>query len=276
MSEKPEVASSPGGDGFFLVRGKLTELHVEMGRENLLARIDKHYRAKTVLTGAGAVVGDMFGQAANAAMLAMYDGEDTQNFVALLDGQVICGQFGGAEMLHDAGRVDAVVSSKDGVLVAHAIKSPSKGLLWVTHPWGVEAEGKANLKLAAIGFAGVTVVGSILGPVLGLFDARNLETVLWGWGLFALLCWGLAAWANSGMKALAGPSTEMFRLLGFENPARVNLTRYGIKTVSIREHLRDRTPSEPTQGLGVHQYRDVYCYRKAVEDGHLVDGPVAA
>ena len=71
------------------------------------------------------------------------------------------------------------------------------------------------------------------------------------------------------MKALAGPSTDIFRLLGFMNPERINLNNYGIKTVSIREHLRDRTESEPTQDLGEYQYRNVYCYQKAIDDGKL-------
>jgi hypothetical protein len=89
----------------FVLEGVVRELHVVDGRENLLQQINKHYRGESALTGTAAVAGDLFGQAANAAMLAIYDGENTQNFVCLVDGQVVCGQFAGAQLLKEGHRV---------------------------------------------------------------------------------------------------------------------------------------------------------------------------
>src|ERR1700712_388143 len=114
-----------------LIEGVLTELHVEFGRQNLLEKIDKHYRGKSVLTGLGASVGDMFGQVGNAAALAMYDGEDTQNFACLVDDRIVCGQFGGAEFLKVGNRVKAVVAKRGDVLAAAAIMDERQGYLWI-------------------------------------------------------------------------------------------------------------------------------------------------
>ncbi|RSZ57645.1 hypothetical protein HF313_27480 [Massilia atriviolacea] len=49
-----------------------------------------------------------------------------------------------------------------------------------------------------------------------------------GWGALAsgLLCFGMAWWNSATMNALAYPATEVFRLLGFAEPDKVNLNRY--------------------------------------------------
>ena len=43
------TTNEPTDDGMFLVEGVLAEVNVERGRENLLARIDKHYKSKAML-----------------------------------------------------------------------------------------------------------------------------------------------------------------------------------------------------------------------------------
>jgi hypothetical protein len=253
----------------FLISGKLTELTVELGKENLLAKVDKHYRGKSLATGAVAAVGDLFGQVANAAMLALYDGEDTQSFLCFIDGQIVCGQFGGAEVLVPDSHVEAVVSRQGGVLVAHAIKIPSSGLLLISHPLGVSAERNANFRFALLSFVGGVAATSIVGTMVGLFSPKNANSLLVGLVLFGLICLGMALWTNSDMKALAEPSTNMFRLLGFNDPERVNLSAYGLRVVSIREHLQKRTESDSTEDLAEYQHRNVYCYQKAIEDRKL-------
>jgi len=101
------MANQQPEGGPFLLEGKLTNLQWERGSQNLLEKVSKHYKRNAVVTGAGAAVGDLFGQVANSAMLAMYDGEDTQNFMCLIDDQVACGQFGGAEQLPVGSRIES-------------------------------------------------------------------------------------------------------------------------------------------------------------------------
>ena len=269
MGPAASLAPTPAAnDELFLIEGTLTELHVELGKENLLAKIDKHYRAKGGVTGAVGAVGDLFGQAASGAMLAMYDGEDTQNFVCLVDGQVMCGQFGGAEMLQEGDNISAVVSREENVLCAHAIMSRAQGVLWTSHPWGVSAESVANLKIALWCFLFQLFCVSTMLMVSG-WSSNALEMLQISIVGGSALCFGMALWANSDMKAVAGPATAAFRLLGFANPERVNLNKYGLSTVSIRDHLRDRTLSYPTQNLAECQHRSVYCYQRAIDDGKL-------
>jgi hypothetical protein len=254
------VAAKPAGE-FFLLEGQLSELHVELGKENLLAQVDRHYRAQGVATGAAAVAGDMFGQASNAAMLAMHDGEDTQNFVCLIDGQVVCGQFGGAEMLKSADVVKAVVSRENGVLRAHSILSSARGLLWITHPWGLRAERRANFKLAAWLFVFAMTCISLCIWLLGTGSWGAVDTFLCGVVVAGGLCFGIALWSSSDMKALAGPSTEMFRLLGFAQPETVSLSSF--------QYFRFHAHEIVNSSLGAHQHRNVYCYQKALEAGRL-------
>jgi hypothetical protein len=247
----------------FVLEGTVSELHTEISHDNLLRKVLSHYKEQSVVTGVGAAVGDLFGQAANAAMLAMYDGEYTESFVCLIDGQVVCGTFGGASKLREGGRIKAIVSRKGDVLVAHAMLSEEQGYAWVKHPYGSWAERAANLKLALFVWLSSTVF--VTGTVF-LIDSSAItdEAPLFWLGIVLLwgaICLGMALWANSDMKALAGPSTEIFRLLGFDKPERVNLNshQYSIVCRDVRLDARERQ----------HQYDNVYCYKKAIEDGKV-------
>ena len=256
-------------DGLFLVNGCITELHIGAGRHNLFAEIDTHYRGKSMVAGAGSVVGDMFGLAASSAMLATYDGEDTQNFAYLLDGEVVCGQFAGAEMLQNGDQAKVVVSRHGQVLVAHAIMCSKRGYLWIAHPWGLRAEALANLRMGVICFIGGIIGSGFLGWLAGAFTPENIDSILLGGLVFAGLCLGMTVWANTDMRALAGPATEMLRLLGFANPDKVNLKSYAIDWLSWRDHVREKTATYLTQDKERYQHADVYCYQRAIDDGKL-------
>ena len=254
----------------FLVEGFLSELHVELGTENLLTRIDKHYRGKAVLTAAGAAVGDLFGQAATAASLVMYDGEDTQNFACLIDGRVVCGQFGGAEWLKAGRRVKAVVSERGHVLYAIAIMDESEGLLWITHAWGAKAEAAANWKIAgwsaSFASACIAVTDFAVGPVM----STHSEGIAWGIGASALISVMVALWANRDMQQLAEPSTRAFRLLGFEHPAEVNLNSYQLALIALHDcSTGDGAGWSKVVGMSECRRRNVYCYQRALREGKL-------
>jgi hypothetical protein len=249
----------------YLIEGKLTDLHWELGSENLLAKVDKHYKDSAAITGAGVAVGDMFGQVANAAMLAMYDGEDTQNFMCLIDDKVACGQFGGAEQLPEGGRIKAVVSRQNGVLYVHAAMDQAREIVWINHPWGMRAEMWANLKLALFAF----FVANISFATFWLIGGKGSlwETIqfsLAGGGALALI---MAIWANRDLKALAGASTEYFRLLGFENPESVNLN-FPYHSAARREYERkgEKIPDSWFY-MSECQYRNVYSVKEAIAAG---------
>lgn len=268
-----DMSTAEDDDTMELVEGVLSEINVELGRENLLEKIDARYRSKSAVAGVGAAVSDMFGQAVAAASVAMYDGEDTQNFMCLIDGQVMCGQFGGAEWLKEGNRVRAAVSRRDNVLVTRAILDEAQGFVWVGHPWGARAEMNANWSLAwwcyLFGLAAWASAYMFLGG-RGTF----WETMWFGAVCGFVVCFGMALWANRDMQALAAPSTETFRLLGFDKPENVNLNEYQIKIVASRRFLKavktDHAAKPPAaMDLSAYQSRNVYDYKQAIADGKL-------
>lgn len=252
-----------------LLEGVLTELHHDPSKENLLRKVHKHYETHGVISGLGGIAGDLFGQAASGAALAMYEGENTQCFACLIDDKVVCGEFAGAEMLKNDERVKAIVSLEHGVLYAHALMSPDRGLLWVKHPWGDFAELIANFKIAAWGFCFVFFMLMTFAWVSGSSEKEWIETiqlaVLGGGGLIFIM----ALWAAKDMKTLSGPSTLIFQLLGFARPQYVNLNNHRFVSVLTRKHLKDRTPRPPELDLGMHQMFNVFDYKQAIEDGKV-------
>jgi hypothetical protein len=63
------------------------------------------------------------------------------------------------------------------------------------------------------------------------------------------------------MNALADPATDIFCKLGFADPEHVNLNSYQYRNVHRRELLY--SPDEHAN------YRNLHCYKKAIEDGKL-------
>lgn len=249
----------------FVFEGVVRELHVEEGRENLLRKVLQHYQGQGVATGLAGVAGDLFGQIANSAMLAMYDGESSENFLCLVDGQVVCGTFGGVSRLENGDRIKAVVSRQGEVLVARALLSQDKGFLWVSHPCGTKAERLSNLKIgfwATCFCMAMVVLGDL---VAGPFVKELGRFAFYGWMALsaAVVCIVVGTWVNSDMKAASRPTTETFRLLGFVNPESVDLTKYNYKLV----HYKELFASSATEFQ--QNYKDLYLYQKAATDGKL-------
>lgn len=246
----------------FVIEGVITELQVSLGKENLLKQIDRHYKGKSVLTGLGAAVGDLYGQAVAAASIALYEGEDTENFLCLIDDQVMCGTFGGASKLPVGKKVKAVVQKQGDVLVAEGILSESEGLVWVSHAWGCKAERGANFKIAWWCFWFQLIGMFFMAGFMDGFDSTFLGGMLaisfFGGGT---LCFGMALWNSSTMNALADPATEIFRMLGFAEPEAVNLNSYQYGIV----HSHEVWDSHEIRA----NYGNIHCYKKAIEDGKI-------
>lgn len=261
----------------FLIEGKLTDLNWELGSENLLEKVSKHYKGNAVVTGTGALVGDMFGQVANAAMLAMYDGEDTQNFMCLIDDQPACGQFGGAEHLPEGGKIKAVVSRRDGVLYVHAVMDAKRELIWINYPLGTRAEMWANVRLGWYFFLAGVVFFSVMTYFIGPAFGTYAETIAAYTAIMAGICSIMALWSFKDLKAIAGPSTEYFRLLGLADPAGVNLNGHTYHdAIGDEHHARGEKPPDSWFGESEYHYRNTYSLKKSIADGKvkLLDNPV--
>ncbi|TAL27676.1 MAG: hypothetical protein EPO01_00150 [Aquabacterium sp.] len=265
---KNELATTESG--MVLIEGVLEELHVDVGSQNLLEQVDRHYRGSATALGAAAAASDLYAQFASAASVAMYDGEDVQNFICLLGGQVMCGQFAGAQWLKNGQRVKAVVSRRDGVLLAHAVIAPSAGLLWTSHPWGSKAETLANWRIAFWCFSFGMFCAALCAGFIGTNAWTFWEGIAWSAIGLATICGGVAIWANRDMRALADPATEAFRLLGFADAERINLNAYRIGTLALRALSRGQDSFLPEAlDQSGYQKRDVYSYKHAERDGKI-------
>ena len=249
-------------DDTFVIEGIISEVQVALDRENLLAQIAPHYQASSKVIGLGSVLGGFHGKVAAAASVALYDGEDTENFACMIDQQVMCGTFGGASRLPVGKRVKAVVSKCGDVLVARGILSEDTGLIWVSHAWGSRAERRANFKIAWWLFCFVMVCLTVSMYVLRIDTGMSgLETLGWGAVAAGVLCFGVALSTGGTMRALADPATDVFRKLGFANPERVNLNSYQYGIVHMHEMIRSQEATA--------QHANIHCYKKAIEDGKL-------
>lgn len=252
------------------MEGVLSELHVAAGVENLLARVHGHYKHHATTSGLSAAANDLFGQAASAASLAMYDGEDTQNFIGLIDQQVVCGQFGGAEWLRNGHRVRMVVERRDSVLYAHGIIDEATGLLWIGYSKGTRAELKSNWGMAWRAYFFQLVFFNIAYLILGGGRMSYLEIMFYPVFGGALLALSVALWVNRDLRTLAGPATEIYRLLGFSDPENINLSDYRLALGGDNDYLDQHGLRAPANRVdSSEQVRNVYLYRRAVAQGQL-------
>ena len=256
---KPADSSVHEGE-IVVMEGILTELQVSPGKENLFKQIDAYYSGKSLITGLGAVVGDLYGQAAAAASVAMYEGEYTENFLCLIKDRVVCGTFGGASKLPVGKHVKLVARKHDDLLVAQGILCESEGLVWLGHAWGYKAEMTANLKIGLWCFLFQLACMAIATGLMAGFGSPTFWTVM-KLSIFggAAICFGTAFWSNSTMTSLANPATEVLRLLGFCDPEKINLNsyRYGI----VHSHALIHTNETQANHFNIH------CYKKAIDDG---------
>jgi len=107
--------------GLFLIEGILLNLHTSRTSINLMEQIDESIKEKNLVSGAAAVLSDMYGIVANSASILMYDGEEAYHFAATLGSEVVCGTFQHAQYMKDGDHVKAVVSRRGDVLFVHAI-----------------------------------------------------------------------------------------------------------------------------------------------------------
>lgn len=258
MHSKNNEAS---GNEYIVLEGVVREIQVAQGTQNLLEKINRHYREQNTLLSIAATAFELYGQAANAATVAMYSGEDTENFLCLLDNQVMCGTFAGASKLSEGEKVKVIATRHDDILVARAILSEHRGYLWINgEPVGHSAMRRSNIKWAF--YAGVVWCGGggavIAGMLLGFGSDRFFElmTIV----SVAILCiaFPVMLWpVGDGGKI----NTRLFGLLGFQNPGRVNLNKYRYSILHIHECVKNSELSASNA--------DVYCYKNAIEDGKL-------
>jgi hypothetical protein len=220
------------GDDLFLVEGTLTELQTSRTTVNLLAQLDKRAQAKNLATGVAAAVGDMHGQLANSAMLALYDGEDMYNFAGLLGEQVVCGTFERGDAFQSGDTIKAVVSKRGDVLKAHAVLRERDQMLFM--PLSCVRGDKAHfwscMRHARNSCIGVLLVSfSILAfLILNSDKQKNLADY---WPLFALasivplMIFPMEYWTYRTTKYMGEHASAIFKVFGVPRADELDLMK---------------------------------------------------
>ncbi|MGO1068287.1 hypothetical protein [Lysobacter sp. CA199] len=274
-------------DALLLIEGVLDRLYVEDESERLVSRIAQQDRDEIARkhTDTDALPDDPIARAADDIERALYFAEDMQYFACLIDGQVVCGEFAGAEKLKPGHRVKAAVSRSGGVLYAHAILDPQQGWLWMHHARGSAADAKAERKLALWLFCLCSVgMAAIIQWASWPAVARQrdpLEVQAWFLIGNAVVFGGMALSARYRMSKPPDANSRILGLLGFTDPHRVDLNRYRIRQLETDKHLRfiaanknalrsGRMKPEAIPELtreSPDRSRNVHDYRQAIADG---------
>src|SRR5574343_142362 len=115
---------------YYSIEGSLQVVRISNGKINLVKAIQKG----SFFTGVAAGLAGEAGVMANAASLAMYDGEDVQHIACLINNQLAVGTFEYLEDIQVGDRVKLVVSNiEEGVLYIHAILRMDDQLLWLPY-----------------------------------------------------------------------------------------------------------------------------------------------
>ena len=165
-----------------LIKGTLSGFKSAPGKINLLEQLRNHNTAKNITTGVVGALTDMYGMVSNSAMLAMYDGEDVENFIGVLDGKVIYGVFEHADLLADGDNIEALIIPDGDIFAVESIIRPKDGLILVPLITfsGTKARWKSEVK-DNIKFLLFFSVIALAGIALSAFEG----TVRPDWDLWA-------------------------------------------------------------------------------------------
>ena len=111
-----------------------------------------------------------------------------------------------------------------------------------------------------------------IGPAFGTYA----KTIAAYTAIMAGICSIMALWSFKDLKAIAGPSTEYFRLLGLADPAGVNLNNHIHFYECLREcRARGEEPPASWYSSRPYQYRNIYSLGAAIKAGKAKLNPDA-
>ncbi len=244
----------------FVLKGTISELEVRNGYHNLMSVLQQR-KAK-----AGAVAGALIGEGAASAssqLVASYDGERTEHFLAWINDLPVYGQFDGASQLPLNQPVKAVVYREGDLLIASTIMAPRRGWCWTNYAFGSKADDKDTAttakELTIFGLCFITVMFTAMG---GFFE--TFEIILWGsLGILLFNFLFFRVW-SSPTRSLA--LDQDFALLNFDQPEQIDLTEclsayFGAKYNSYPDNLFNQQ--------AWNYYKNIYYYRRGAEMGYL-------
>jgi hypothetical protein len=246
------------GEILYALEGKISELKISETMENLLEQIQAYSKAKAGFSGVAAGLLGMENIVATASQVMFYDGEDTYNFAALLNGKaVVCGTFKGAATFENGEKVRFVLSNRADVLYAHAAYRMGPKVLMVPGSTynGDKAHFAACMRTARNITVGLWFMFGVFFGWKAITDSRGLSPD--GKALLIVLCsllppvigfameywtykstrdWGLHA--SAIFKALGIPRPDDFSLQGHLSPNRTNVPYGYLFEEALEAHLK--------------------------------------
>lgn len=232
MNSQNKVEAARSDDNMFVVGGAVSTLYITDGTVNLLQGM----QSKMAAAGLGSAMADMAGGVANAAMVAMYEGESVQHFGCYIGEQMVIGSFPGVGF-KEGEEVKAVVTRLDErVVFAHAVVRTTDARLWMPHSvdkgryaiaiWIAKLMGWISLA----GWSCQMVYFLFNPPKGGFFE----EAWIFAAGFVSL---SLAAVFFVTRSSPEGPYAErIFKVLGFKKPKIVNLSPFCEQSLGIKTY----------------------------------------
>jgi hypothetical protein len=205
---------------FHSIEGKVSLLEVVEGKENLLTGMQN----KAAIAGAGAALAGQAGIAANAAMLALYDGEDVKHFGCLVGDQLVIGTFNYISFA-DGDAVRVIVTKENNTNSAHAVVRLADQRVWLPNTLSQGRNEALKNSLGVVGiFAVVVFIFVVVVAFIQSLPASAVFTYLLPAQLFLWLLLSLGLYKSSRPDALY--AEQIFEELGFKNPKNVSLVPF--------------------------------------------------
>lgn len=222
----------------FLVEGTIQSMRVAAGTVNLVKDIQKG----ALFTGAGSGLAGEAGMLANAASLALDEGEEVEHIALLINGQLAVGTFQWLRDLNAGDGVKLVVSAlDDGLLFIHAILRIHDQLLWT--PYGVDHTRRGwifhGIKLGGVITLSTWVFALICNHFMPTFGV--IDFLLWIC-LSSGLMMALVIFLSTRDVIYIGEQAEyIFKALGVPDYKRFRIKPFSIMTdYSDTDDMPDR------------------------------------
>ena len=213
------------GETLFALEGRLSELQVSETTENLLEQIQGNSREKAAAVGAAAALAGMANIVASSSALVFYDGEDTYNFAALVNGKdVVCGTFSGAATFENGEAVRFVVAKRGDAYFAHAAYRLKPKVLMIPSMTynGDQAHFRSCMRTGRNIAVGFTVLFHLfyLYYLFGESSAKGYDAVLSVMCLVVALIsgFGMEYWTYKSTRDWGLHGSAIFKALGVPRP----------------------------------------------------------
>ncbi|MET3135513.1 hypothetical protein AAKU55_005823 [Oxalobacteraceae bacterium GrIS 1.11] len=217
----------------FIVEGRIQALRKANGTLNLIKDIQKG----AWFTGMAAGLAGQAGMLANAASLALYEGDDVEHIALLINDKLAVGTFEWLEDIKIDDEVKLVVSEiEDGPLYIHAILRKSDQLLWTPFSIGRTRFGWVmhGIKFSALGVVGTWGIFGI-GFLFRLANLPDKDDLFWLIIGPIILMIFVGFMSTTGLISLGKQAEDIYMILGVPKFNRFKVKQFSLMNLHFME-----------------------------------------